>query len=436
MIFARRALQRRLDELRATLDDDAVDKLVTRLNRPGKDRLAVMWEVALLHSLAKCGSLQSEAPLPSGRRPDISFDDGTLRFTADVTAVSDEGLDENNPYLELSNLITKAKAKLGLPIGGLDLRVKSKHHQTSRGTKTVLRLPSRKQLPAFVRDQIMPQLRDQMAAGEKLLRITIDNDEVGMEMTIDSRGSPYSSGGFAAYDVPTIKDGNPLYSALEAKSDQLRGTDGLAGVIVGDGDCAALAERLTNSYGVPAAAIANEFLRQYSSIDFVLLLTIREEPQRWPHTESPRRWVHPILAVRAGCQAEKHLAGLFRAMLAELPQPITVPANAALRAREPGYDLGHHGGYKMSGNKIRISSRELIEILAGLRTLDDNGAKYISASRSLPRQPNPVQAAFFRQLQQGRLPATISVIKTDENDSDDWVEFEFGDSDPAISPFT
>ena len=88
----------------------------------------------------------------------------------------------------------------------------------------------------------------------------------------------------------------------------------------------------------------------------------------------------------------------------------------------------------MGGRKIRIGSREVIEILAGLRTLDDNGARNVEASRSRPRQPNPVQIAFLRNLQQGRLPSAVTVINTDENDNDDWLEFEFGDPDPAISP--
>jgi hypothetical protein len=113
-----------------------------------------------------------------------------------------------------------------------------------------------------------------------------------------------------------------------------------------------------------------------------------------------------------------------------------MPVNAALLAREPGYDLGHHGGYTMGRSKIRIGSRELIEILAGLRTLEDNGAKHIEASRSRPRQPNPVQTAFLRNLQLGRLPAAVTVIRTDEDDNDDWIEFEFGDPDPAISPLS
>lgn len=436
MVFARRALQRRLNELREAFDGDVVDKLAARLNRPGKDRLAAMWEVAVLHALAKYGTLRNEVPLPSGRRPDVSFDNGALRFTADITVVSDEGLDDDNPYFELSQLIEAAKAKLGLPIGGVDLRVKSKRDQSARGIRTVLRLPPRKQLHAFVRDLIVPQLRDQMNAGEKLLRITIDDNEVGLDITINPTRSPYSSGGFAAYDAPTIKDRNPLYNALKAKAAQLRGAEGVTGVIVGDGDCTALADRPPHWAEVSATTIVEEFLRQYSSIDFVLLLMVRERPWSSHRAEPAERWVRPMLIVRQGCQAKDQLDVLFSTMLVELPKPVAMPVNAALRARETGYGLGHYGGCLMGGRKIRISSRELVEILAGLRTLADNGAKNIEASRRMPRQPNPAQAAFLRNLQEGRLPTVISVIKADENGNDDWVEFEFGNPDPAISPFS
>jgi hypothetical protein len=435
MIFARRALQRCLNELREAFNGDAVDKLAARLNRPGKDRLAAMWEAVVFHALAKHGTLRNEVPLPSGRCPDLSFDDGALRFTADITVVSDEGLDDDNPYDELSDLIEAAKTKLGLPIGGLDLQVKSKDHHSARGIRTTLRLPPRSELPAFVRDRIMPSIRSQMSAGEKLLRITIDDDEAGVDITIDPTKSPYSTGSFGAYYIPKIKDRNPLYNALRAKVGQLRGADGITGVIVGDGDCTALADRRSHWSEVPARDIVEEFLRQYSSIDFVLLLMVRER-SRQCHAEPAERWVHPMLVVRRCCQARDQLDALIVKMLSELPKPVAMPVNAALRAREPGYDLGHHGGCTVGRGKIRISSRELMEILAGLRTLEDNGAKYIEASRKMPRRPNPAQIAFLHNLQEGRLPAAISVIKTGEDDGDDWVEFEFGSLDPAISPLS
>jgi hypothetical protein len=40
---------------------------------------------------------------------------------------------------------------------------------------------------------IVPQLREQMTAGTFPLRIAIDDDDVGLDITIDPIKSPYSS---------------------------------------------------------------------------------------------------------------------------------------------------------------------------------------------------------------------------------------------------
>lgn len=265
MIFARRALQRRLDELRTTIGDAAVNGIVARLNVPGRDRIAAMWEVVVLHGLATIGNLESEKELPTGRRPDAWFDNSDIRFIADVTSASDDGLSDQNPYAELAALIEKEKAKLGLPIGGLDMRLHSREEKRSRGVRTFLKLPSKGKLVNFVRTEVTPRLREQMAAEESILRISISDEEVGIDIVIDPSKSPYTSYGFAAYDVPTIKDRNPLYNALKDKADQLRSAPGVSGIILGDGDCAALAERQQSRRSVTAEAIAKELLRQYSA---------------------------------------------------------------------------------------------------------------------------------------------------------------------------
>ncbi|NTF55041.1 hypothetical protein G6K93_16010 [Agrobacterium rhizogenes] len=435
MIFARRALQRRLDELRKKIGDDAVNGIVARLNVPGKDRVAAMWEVVVFHGLAACGALESELALPTGRRPDVWFNGNNIQFVADVTSVSDEGLDDQNPHAELAKLIEKAKAKLRLPIGGLELRVHSRQEKSSRGSRRILKLPPRKQLVGFVDQEVLPKLREQLDAGAKVLRLSVDDDDVGIEIVIDPTRSPISTYGFAAYDVPTIKDRNPLYNALKSKAGQLRSAPGVAGVILGDADCAALAERQPTQQSVSAEDIAKELLRQYSSLDFVLLLSVGEDRRPFFPPTEPRRHVHAHLMVQDGSTIRESLSCVFRAMIEEFPQPVNMPANGALRAREQHYEMGYHGGNRLSGPKIRLSSRELVEVLAGLRTLDDNGARNVDAARRLPSRPSDTAAAFSRQLSMGRLPIRINLEKTDENDNDDWVEFEFGDPDPAIAPF-
>lgn len=434
MIYQRRALQRRLDELRAVFGSETIDNLAARLNRAGKDRIAAMWEVVVLHGLSKCGDLHNEVPLASGRRPDIEFQNGTLRFIADVTAVSDEGLDNDNPYHELSDLIEDAKRKLGLPIGGLHLRGHSKHDRTKRGSRTVLLLPARKKLHAFVQQTIVPQLREQIDAGNTVLHIEINDDDLGLDITINPAVSPYSSGSFAAYDVPKIKDRNPLYNALKAKADQLRGAEGLTGIVVGDGDCVALSGRSANWNEVSTRQIVDEFFRQFSSVDFVLLLSIRETRSGWGPFPPPVRQNHASFFVRDSGGTSVALDTLFRAVVEDFPKPAMMPVNGALRAREDDYDLGHHGGYTVSGSKIRIGLREFTEIFAGLRTLDDNGAKFVEVARKHPQKPSQVRGTVLRNLMEGRLPASVEIIRTDEDDSDDWIEITRGEIDPAIAP--
>lgn len=435
MIYRRRALQRRLDELRDVLDGEAVDKLAARLNRPGKDRVAAMWELVVLYSLSKCGLLQNEVALASMRRPDILFEQGALRLIADVTTISDESLDNGNPYRELIQLIEIAKNKLKLPCGGLDLRIRAKHESTKRGTRTVLLLPPRGRLQEFVSQLIVPQLREQMTAGTFPLHIAIDDDDVGIDVTIDPTMSPYTSVGFAAYDAPKIKDQNPLYNALKAKADQLRGADGITGVIVGDGDCVALSDRSTNWEEVSTMQIVAEFFRQFSSVDFILLLSIRESRHGLSSYSPPVLQNDVRLFVRDGCDARLELNALFQAMVEHFPRPAMMPVNGSLRACEDGYDLGHHGGFSMTrSGVIRLGLREFTEIFAGLRTLQDNGAKNVEAVRKLPQEPNQLRAIVLRNLKDGRLPVSIEIIKTGEDDNDDWIEIRFGEIDPAIAP--
>lgn len=252
---------------------------------------------------------------------------------------------------------------------------------------------------------------------------------------IDPSKSPINSYGFAAYDVPTIKDKNPLYNALKSKADQLRGVEGISGIILGDGNCAALAERQASPRSVSSEAIAKECLRQYSSLDFVLLLTIREEKRLFFPPIRPELRTHATLICRDESPVRAQLETTFGAMLRKFPRPVNMPVNGALRAREAQFEMGHHGGCKLSGQKIRVSSREMVEVLAGLRTFDENGARNVEFARSQPHNKSHVSAMFLRQIANGRLPVAITVEKTDENDNDDWIEFDFGEPDPAITPF-
>jgi hypothetical protein len=213
MIFSRRSIQRRLDELRTLLNEDAVDAFVSRLNQP-KQRLATMWEVVILHGLAKHGRINYEQSLISGRRPDICFV-GATSFTADVACVSDRGLDEENPVEKLVTLLEALKTRLGLPPGGMDITISGKYEQAGRGVRVRLRIPESKNLGAFVRDEIKPILKRQIAEGRTVLSLQLDDDEYSLALRIDPNKSPINLATHPSYNVPTINDRNPLANVLE-----------------------------------------------------------------------------------------------------------------------------------------------------------------------------------------------------------------------------
>ncbi|MDU7521862.1 MAG: hypothetical protein E7K72_10775 [Roseomonas mucosa] len=207
-------------------------------------------------------------------------------------------------------------------------------------------------------------------------------------------------------------------------------------MIVGDSAFRTMADHGGGWDEVSARAIADEFLRQNSSIGFVLLLSVREQRKEWFNVDPPVRQLHATLAVSRTQAVPGDLKPLFRRMMESMPDPVTMPVNAAQRARETGYGLGHHGGIRLSGNRVRISAREVMEILAGRLTVEKanswRGWNQADGDARTGASQNP----FERWLTQGRLPSSVTVVKCGEVHDDDWLEIEVGEPDPAITRFS
>lgn len=74
----------------------------------------------------------------------------------------------------------------------------------------------------------------------------------------------------------------------------------------------------------------------------------------------------------------------------------------------------------MGGNKIRVSSREMIEVLAGFRSFADEGARNVTAGK--PTRSNHIENWFRSALAEGRLPVAISIAKDAVEQDDDWID--------------
>ena len=123
-IFARRYLQRCLDESLTFATRQARELWVDKLNSPSSlDYAATEWELVVLHGLSKLGQLRHEENLGGISHPDVWFAAAGLEFVADVTAVSDKGLHEQNPVEMLEGELRRRYMALGIDSGGFALVV-------------------------------------------------------------------------------------------------------------------------------------------------------------------------------------------------------------------------------------------------------------------------------------------------------------------------
>lgn len=429
MIFSRRAIQRMLNEVKPVVTKKQYTGLVRKLNVPGPTCLPTMWEVAVLAQFAQMGTLVHEAKLPNDKRPDIKFQahDG-FSFVADVTTVSDRGVDQRNPYAEFSEIIEEEKRSLGLQIGGVNLDVREQPEVMKEGTRRRLRLPPHDQLREYVRSLVLPELQRQLKAGQWPLLFEVDDEIASFRLKVTE--GPHSVGSYGSYELPTIVRQNPLFYQLQEKAgDQLREVPGIAGIIACDGDCASIQSKGGHS-AVSTDQIVKQFLADNAHIAFVMILTVKDNQKAWPQKHvsdlsiEHRIWVQPGIPDR------------LRTLLAEvgdkLPKPVNTSANAALRAVETGFGRGH-GTLGMNGRGIQIGARHLMEVLAGRRSVEDFnrdfGFRNASEAPDGRRMPNP----FERALSEGRLRAHITIEETGDDGRDHVMNIEFGDPDPALS---
>lgn len=444
LLFSRRELQRRLDELQPTIPFEKRKLLADRLDRPGRDRIAATWEVAWLSTISRLVHLEHERPLANGASPDFSFNlthkEAILSVVGDITAASDKGLDERNPAQAFWEATTNLAKRCGINPNHLQMQIEGRLVGNNGDEHMVLLLPPRSGITTFVKAHLTPFFRriKTKNADNQVFRHT--TDEVAFTLSYD-QGQPMPSLGHVIFDLPYSLTKNPLVTALEKKVRQLRYADveALRVVVLCDGDCASLQDRwmIKGPSGTFSAEdIAENFLKTTQTIDVVVLATVINKRRQWRDFGPFKIGVRMVTSTREDqpprvtFAALTALRELLTEVVAHLPSPTLDSANAALRVEQRGYGLGHHGGYAMGmskkGTSVKISSRLLLELLAG----------QISHQEFLEIHgwtKDDWSGPFCQALKEGRLIKSARLID-DEGADDDWVEFEF-QRDSAISPF-
>jgi len=377
----------------------------------------------------------------TGRKPDISFlypdrhgralpDRGPDGFIADITTVSDAGLDNANPVNLLSEELPRLARAAGLNPAHIGCSVGHQRLGPYGDQRTVLLLPKPPVLTELLKTTVLPFFRDIARASPSRRQLEITEQGASFVVTFDS-SQRFTTFSYASYNSPGSPKRNPLWNKLHEKARrQLKGISSTVprGIIVCDAGCAVMRKTFRSPGAFTADEIVREFFRQHSSISFILLISaVREE--RGPHEGHMRLRSRLAISPTLGRQTRR-LWWTLEAAIRRLPPPVLDPLNASIRCREDDYGMGYRGGGAMSKNTVTISSRLLVELLSGRRTVKDMNDDFgwRSSRDSGSGTPNP----FERFLAQGRMITKLEV-KEGVDESDGWVTFEFGAPHPAIS---
>lgn len=438
MIFARRSIQGFIDKLRWVLPQEALEKLIDRLNRNDRASLDFEWEIAILFALSRIGTINYETNHGGNRNPDVTFSlpgQEKIGFVADITAVSDRGLEDENPTKLFSALLHKKAKALSIPggfqyhIGGAPL---GKHY---RDRKVKLAIPPRKQLPAFIEKHVVPWLKEIKAKKLEKADITIYRSLV----ISYRRDSTTSGGGHLSYTAAYSLTKNPIYTSLKGKAHQLRdsGFEGGRGIILCDGNCDILKSRMIGHENYSAQQIIGAFLRENSSISFVSTIWVEHEDSIFNRLSHRQLRMNLFLNHDARFKLSNELAKALQEIPAHLPNPVNDALNASLRTEEGKYGEGksNYGGYTVSisntSASIRISARALLELLAGKvdpkQFAEDHGFAHATTATGIN---NPFETA----LRKGFVIEEL-VVERQADDDDDWITFKMLGSDAGTSPF-
>jgi hypothetical protein len=430
-LFARRKLQRILDENALFLDPKQLVTICNLFNTVRDDYLATEWEQVILNAASKAGTVEHEPALGGVSKPDLWFKtrDQSLEFIADVTTASDRGLHKLNPVYALEGEFWRQLRKAGIFAGGFDVHVDAYPNPVYRGSnaKVRLKLPPRREFgDKIFNGAFHAFLREVKGETENLHRLDVTGPDVGVHFTYDPAKRGAGSSGHLSFTAANVIDQNPVYNALKAKGDQLKavGHPGITGIFLCDGGCEMLRSTTGHWASFSVAEVIHHFFRQFGSVSFVATFVVRENHRSTVH--DPRRWIDAKLHLNPRLKlASTALEQTVMNIHALLPQPQDSPENAMYHLRSTRGKSGRHIGELQMGGNVKMSARDLLELLAGTKTIKEFEAEY-----RFDRTGNP----FHRMLKQGRLISNLAVEHHPEKD-DDIAILEFGQPDPAVAPF-
>jgi hypothetical protein len=183
-IFKRRDLQEALESFERCVGNERLRQTLKTLNLQGSPKnekrvieaLAHTWEVMLISSLSKVGSLVYERVISNGKQPDFTLESKELSMISDIASISDDQQHIKNPVEDFSSILRQLFQDYGPSTGSLSWTINSIDLVPCRpfsgplqwgggirqGTITRLTLPPLALLREFLDNRLRPFIQDQI----------------------------------------------------------------------------------------------------------------------------------------------------------------------------------------------------------------------------------------------------------------------------------
>jgi hypothetical protein len=458
-IFTRRTLQRLIDENAKILSRKQIKKHVDELNRMHERRsLAFEWEVVLINAFSKVGKVQHEHSFGGSRKPDLYFEseeDPTKCFVADITTISDKGFEGSNSIEALREDLLRRVQEKGLRQNSFSLEVEGNYKEIHKGNyymlpgdpnetllyqggaKTKLKLPGISRFEEKVFNSDFERFLDEIKSAleeKRTYRVNKIDEDIDLTIEYDPTQT-FSSAGYLEYRRINHLTQNSVYQALEEKAGQLVDSkfSGALGIILCDGGYTPF-HSMSHFSTHTVDDVIRFFLRHNPAISFVLTITVKRDsfPRRAPNEIMPKIYANPSFDM-----IKEEITHCIERVFSFIPDAQCDAFNAVNqleRKPQEGRDKGAMDVSEYRGNmtKVKVSARQLLEILAGRMTHEEFLRQYgFIATDELPqRDRNP----FERSYSKGALITDISFERC-ESDDDDVITITLSGRDPAISPF-
>ncbi len=429
-IFSRRTIQRLIDENASFLNKAQLENHVKKLN---EGDLSFEWEVVLLNVFSKLGNVVHEPKFANcSRKIDVLFsskEKDEIKILADITTISDKFAETENPVEYLEDKLLQIAIKKKLP-GGFGFSIGGNTAQdTFLRKKQELFIPSKKDFDreVFFSAEFKEFINEILQKPYQSSELYITKDRIQLRIIYSLNGITSST--FSTYTEIISLEDNSIWKALIRKYKQLKGTKykGHIGIIICDGDCESIRSVTSSWYSKTSGDVIRRFLSKKTRVSFVLIIYVEQST-----SFSGKNKI--VCNIFKGKQFDEKLEDFFSYFLKSIeklfPIPERTPMNAVnfLKAKllfQENASLNEgesfFGGGVISNNKIKISSRTLLDVLAGKISYDEF--------------PDEYKNFFNRKLTEKKLINELEFEKQSEND-DDWIIFKFGEQDLAISPFT